>query len=273
MEFPTYNSGIEELEKIESILDKFCPEKPNLLSRQIGIYKIFKNILSNLKFLNHINNGECATQPFATLSRMIIDNYSILYLISTYSSIKERDLRYYLYLMDSLEGRINLIEGFSKTVQNNSLIKDFQPSKHVIDHDKRAIKNLMAKIKTDQLDEIVSVRVIDKRNWKFDNDNHKQKERLSWEDLYIIARIPKRFSKIVQNHYSTYTHGLGMTILYEPRNESFVESTFLLLSLLNLNIARILIDEFNLKPDKMDIDPQFVKFVNHQWENYQKWDN
>lgn len=272
MEFPTYQSGVAELEKIESILDKKCPENVTILNRQIGIYKVFKNVLSNLKFLKRINAEKCATQPFATLSRMIIDNYAVFYLISTYSSIREQELRYYLYIMDSLEGRIKSIQDLNKAVQNNSLIKNFQESKEIIRHDKRAIKNLMARINADQLDKMVSARVIDRRNWKFTNGDPKQKERLSWEELYNIARIPKRFSKLIQTHYSTYTHGLGMTILYESRNESFIESTFLLLNLLNLNLARILINEFNLQPDKMDMDPQFIGLINHQWENYQKWD-
>ena len=269
MEFPSYESSLKELEKVELILDRNYPANASILNRGIGIFKIFKNILSNLNLLKDINSKKCATQPFATLSRMIIDNYSILYLISTNSSLKEQELRYYLYLIDSLEGRISSIADFSEQVQNNSLIKDFQQSEDIIEHDKRAIKNLMNRIKTEKLDEMVSSKTIDKKNWKFTIEN--KKDRLSWEDLYNIARIPEKFSKIIQNHYSTYTHGLGMTILYESRNESFIESTFLLLTILNLNITRILINEYNFEPKKIDLDPKFVNFVNHQWENFEKW--
>lgn len=271
MEFPTFNSSIKELEKIENVLDKNYPENSSILNRNIGIYKIFKNLLSNLKLLRDLDSKDCATQPFATLSRMIIDNYSVLFLISKHSDSKEQDLRYYLYLMDSLNGRINSIRNFSDQIQNNSLIKDLKESEATIEHDKRAIKTITKLIEKNKLHKLVSDKVIKDRNWKFTKGVTNKKERLSWEDLYNLARIPKKFSKIIQNHYSTYTHGLGMTILYESRNETFFQSTFLLLSLLNLNITQILIDEYKLQPDKMDLDLEHLIFVRHQWENYEKW--
>lgn len=271
MEFPTFDSSIKELEKIEYILDKNYPQNTSILNRNIGIYKIFKNIISNLRLLKDLDSKECATQPFATLSRMIIDNYSILYLISKHSDSKEQDLRYYLYLMDSLNGRINSITNFSDQVQNNSLIKDFKESKDTIEHDERAINTITKLIEKNKLDELVPKKVIEDRNWKFTTGIKSKKNRLSWIDLYNIARIPNKFSEIIQNHYSTYTHGLGMTILYESRNDTFFKSTFLLLTLLNLNIARILIDEYKLQPGKMNLDPEFLIYVKHQWENYHKW--
>jgi len=269
MEFPSFESSLKELEKIESILDKNYPANASILNRDIGIYKIFKNLLTSLNLLKDINLKNCATQPFATLSRMIIDNYSVLYLIAKNSSIKEQRLRYYLYLIDSLEGRIKSITDFSKDVQNNSLIQDFQQSQDIVEHDERAVRNLLNRINSEKLNELVSSKIIDKRNWKFTCEN--KKERHNWEDLYKIARIPQKFSKIIQNHYSTYTHGLGMTILYEKRNESLIESTMLLLTTINLNIARIILDEYNIIPEKINLDSEFITIVNHQWENVEKW--
>ena len=172
--------------------------------------------------------------------------------------------------MDSFNERISSITNFSNQVQNNSLIKDFKESEATIEHDKRAIKTITKLIEKNKLNELVPNKVIEDRNWKFTKGITSKKNRLSWVDLYNLARIPKKFSELIQNHYSTYTHGLGMTILYESRNETFFKSTFLLLTILNLNITRILIDEYKLQPGKINLNPEILIYVKHQWENYHK---
>ncbi|MDO6814054.1 hypothetical protein [Tenacibaculum soleae] len=199
---------------------------------------------------------------------MIFDNYSVFFILTSYSTKDEQLLRYYLYLMDSLDGRINSITSFSETVKNNKLIESFDESKDIVEHDKKAISQILNKISSENLDNLVSKKTIQKRNWKFTTNS---KERFSWEDLYNISKVPKRFSKIIQNHYSNYTHGLGMTILYEERNNSFIESTLMLLSIIQLNIGKIIIEELNISEEKLQMESEFYLLMNYHWNNSERW--
>lgn len=263
----TFDSCLKELEKIQRNLEKDNSDKSQLLNKKIGVFNIFKNLVSNLKILDKINKENCNTQSFATLSRMIIDNYAGFYLLTAHSDNNERQLRYYLYLMDSLQSRINSISDFSNSLKNNKLVKSFESSNDIILHDKKTITTIIQKIKSEKLDSLVSLKVIDKRNWKYIAGNSK-KERYSWEELYNIAKIPKHFSKMIQNHYSAYAHGLGMTILYSERNETLIESTFLFFALIQLNLAKIIINEFNVDILKINLDNNFIAQMEFHWDNW-----
>ncbi len=266
----TFEISLIELNKIDKYVDNNFPKNSNILDIKIGIYKIFKNLVTSLNTLDKLHKQNTETQSFATISRMIFDNYSVFYILSSYSTKEEQWLRYCLYLMDSLDGRINSITEFSESTKDNNLMKSLDDSKEIIKHDEKVISRILKFIYSKKLDNIVTEKEIKKRNWKF-TPKLEKKERLSWEDLYNISRIPKRFSKLIQNHYSTYVHGLGMTILYEKRNESFIESTLLLLATIQLNIAKIIITELNLDKRKLKIDSDFSVLMESQWNNSERW--
>jgi len=266
----TFDLSLIELNKIDEYIKVNYTKNSNILNKKVGIYKIFKNLVASLNTLKKLYEQNSETQSLATISRMIFDNYSVFFILSSHSTKEEQLLRYYLYLMDSLDGRINSITAFAESVKNKKLIESFKDSIDIVEHDKKAISRILNEIYSESLNNIVSKKTIEKRNWKFITKPN-SKERLSWEDLYNISKVPKRYSKIVQNHYSNYTHGLGMTILYEERNKSFIESTLLLLATVQLNIAKIIIKELNINEVKLKIDPDFYILMEYQWNNSDRW--
>lgn len=266
----TFELSLIQLNKIAEFININYNIDSNVFNKKVGLYKIFKNLISSLNTLKKLNEQNSETQSFATISRMIFDNYSVFFILSSYSTKDEQLLRYFLYLIDSLEGRINSITAFAETVKNNRLIESFEESKGIIEHDKKAISQILNKIHSENLNNLVSQKTIEKCNWKFTTKPN-SKERLSWEDLYNISKVPKRYSKIIQNHYSTFTHGLGMTILYEQRNKSFIESTLLLLATIQLNIAKIIITELNINEEKLEMEPEFYLLMNYNWNNSERW--
>lgn len=263
----SFDSCLIELQKIEHILDRSINNKSQLLNRKIGVFNIFKNHISNLIILKKLNKENCNTQSFATLSRMIIDNYAGFYLLTAHSDENEKQLRYYLYLMDSLQSRINSISDLENSLKNNKLVESFDSSSDIIIHDKKAITTIIEKIKTEKLDSLASQKIIENKNWKYISGNS-NKERYSWEELYNISKIPEHFSKMIQNHYSTYAHGLGMTILYSERNETLIKSTFLFFALIQLNLAKIIINEFEIDIIKANLDNNFIAQMEFHWDNW-----
>tara|TARA_B100000949_G_scaffold213330_1_gene208124 strand:- start:703 stop:1506 length:804 start_codon:yes stop_codon:yes gene_type:complete len=263
----SFDSCLIELRKIEHLLDRSIDNKSQLLTKKIGVFNIFKNLISNLIILKKLNEENCNTQSFATLSRMIIDNYAGFYLLTAHSDENEKQFRYYLYLMDSLQTRINSISDFANSLKDNKLVKSFDSSNNIIIHDKKTIATIIEKIKKEKLDTLASPKIIENRNWKYISGNSK-KERYSWEELYNIAKIPEHFSKMIQNHYSTYAHGLGMTILYSERNEALINSTFLFFALIQLNLAKIIINEFEIDVLKANLDNNFIAQMEFHWDNW-----
>lgn len=57
----SFDSCLIELRKIENILDRSIDNKSQLLTKKIGVFNIFKNLISNLIILKNLNNENCNT--------------------------------------------------------------------------------------------------------------------------------------------------------------------------------------------------------------------
>src|SRR5690606_18098745 len=123
-------------------------------------------------------------------------------------------LRYYLLMLASLEGRIKTMTEFEESLNNlpAEVIRGNQEFKKL---DENSIHIFLQKIEKENLEKIVDIKHIKKRNWKFPNSIPAgNKISYNWQELYKIAKIPSNFSKAIQQHFSEFTHGLGLTILY-----------------------------------------------------------
>jgi len=115
--FSTYLIYLKELEKIDKTLSDLYGSSNNLYNHKIGVYKIFRALLFNFKFI--YETADISSRQIAiSLARTTIDHYAVLYILSCYSSRNEQALRYYLYLTDSLNSRISTIVDFSSNVTN-----------------------------------------------------------------------------------------------------------------------------------------------------------
>lgn len=225
------------------------------------------SIVKNLTFLRD-NFDTSPFTTFATLSRMIVDHYSAFFLISSFSNNNEQKLRYYLLMLASLEGRIKTMTEFEKSV-NNLPAEVIAGNQEAIKHDENTIQIFLLKIKKESLEEIVDYKHIRKRNWKFPNlIPAGNKNSYNWQELYKIAKIPSNFSKAIQQHFSEFTHGLGLTILYTDNKIESKLSIVALLSIIQSLVGKIIMDEYSMELQELSLNKNFVYNCNLNWEQW-----
>ena len=79
--FKSFEICLLELEKINEKLSEFYLESNNLYNHKIGVFKIFRKLIINLRFV--YDTAEISSQQITlSLGRMIIDHYSILFFLS-----------------------------------------------------------------------------------------------------------------------------------------------------------------------------------------------
>ena len=262
-----YDFYFVELEKILNHLNPVFGESNNLFEKRIGIFHVFKSIMKNFKFLR-INYVESPFSAFATLSRMIIDHYAAFFLISSFSNKDEQKIRYYLFIIASLEGRVKTMSDFEKSVSN--LPSEISSQNQMfIELDQNAIKRFILQLETEQLKTIIEEKHIKNRNWRFPSEVPAgNKNTYSWQELYKIAKIPDNFSKAIQKHFSEFTHGLGLSILYTENKIESKQSIVALLCMLESLIGQIIINEFPKELEDLDLDKNFIFCCNYNWENW-----
>lgn len=256
-----------ELEKILNHLHPVYGTSYNLFEKKIGVFHVFKSLHKNLKFLNSTRDN-CPFTSFATIARMIIDHYSVFFLISSSSSEEVQKLRYYLLMMASLEGRSKTISEFEKSLSNLS-IEISIANQEVIKEDENSVQVFMQKIKKENLKRLTSESNINKRNWKFPSERKAGNNNFyNWQELYQIAKIPDNFSKSIQQHFSDFTHGLGLTVLYTEEKLDSKLSIIAILSIIQSLIGKIMINEFSNELENIELNDQFVYNCNYNWENW-----
>lgn len=259
-----------ELEKIDEKLSSLYLQSNNLYNHKIGVYKIFRKLLNNCRFI--YETAEISSQQIVmSLARMTIDHYSVLYLLSCYSSRKEQKLRYYLYLLDSFNNRISTITNFS-TNFNNMNPDVLEENKRSNLHDKSVIDKIFQLIKEEGLGLNIADSIIENNNWKFQSDHPAQnKKTYTWQELYNIARIPPHFSKAIQNHFSSFTHGLGMTILYSEDNPKSTLYVYEFIALLQTLIGKMMILNYSKELKDIEFRRDFLDLGEERWENWDKY--
>lgn len=257
-----------ELEKIVNYLNSTLGNDKNLFEKRIAIFHVFKSIVKNLKFLR-TNYEESPFATFASLSRMIVDHYSGFFLLSTYSNLDEQKLRFYLFMIASLEGRAKTMSEFETSVINNLPQEVILGNKKAIKHDENAAQKFIKKIEVENLSNITKEIHIKNRNWKFPSDvPAKNNTFYNWQELYKIAKIPSHFAKAIQQHFSEFTHGLGLTILYTEEKLDSKMSIIAILSIIQSLIGKIISNEFSEELKDLNLNPNFIFNCNYNWENW-----
>lgn len=237
----------------------------NLFDRRIGVFHQFRSIVTNLNFLSETNESSSFT-TFATLSRMIIDNYATFFLVTSYNTNEEQELRYALCFIDSLKSRIKTTTEFASAQKN--LPKDIiEINKKAIENDRIAIERFSSNIYSKKLNTLVNDKIIEKANWKFQSSMiAKNGHSYSWEEMYQIAKIPKHFSSAIQNHFSQFTHGLALSVLYNNGNKDSKESILAILNMIQMLIGKIMIERYSEDLKNSRIDKEFIEVCNLTWK-------
>jgi hypothetical protein len=264
---------LNELTKVLNSLKKLdLIESHN--NRKIGMYKFLKNFSSSFSILYEISKTNSISSLF-TINRMIIDNYAIFYLLLLHSSEEEKNIRYYLFLMDGIKTRSNLVTNFLSNTQEVIKQMTENNTQLVADSDKEILMILRTFIDKNNINGIVSNEIIDQNNWKFKDPSSKKNKRensFNWVDLYNIAKIPNHYSIAFQNYYSSYVHGLGMSILNQPKSNSELIPSLVLsvTSIIQSMLIKIISLEYNDYVKTNDMDSKFLDKMNHHWENWNK---
>jgi hypothetical protein len=262
-----YDFYLNELKKIVEHLKPLFGSSNKLYVKRIGQIHFLKSIVKNLIFLR-ANYNQSPFTAFVTLSRMIVDHYSAFFLIASFSNENEQKLRYYLIMIASLEGRIKTMSEFEKSLNNlpSEVIKGNQEA---IKNDLIAVEIFSQRIIKENLNEIVDDKHIRKRNWKFPNlIPAENKNFYNWQELYNIAKIPSHFSKAIQQHFSEFTHGLGLTILYTDNKLDSKLSIIAILCLIQSLIGKVILDEYKTELKSLNLDEKFIYNCNYNWENW-----
>lgn len=263
-----YNFYFKELEKIREHLNPKYGTSKNLFDFKIGVFHLFSSITKSLKFFG--DNNEVSPFPvFATIARMLVDNYSVFYLLASYDTNEIQKLRYYLYMMASLDGRVQTASNFAKATKNLPP-EVLLGNEILIEHDKISIEKFKEKIIYENLQNITSESILKKMNWKFPSDRPAgNKNFYNWQELYQISRIPNHFSKAIQQHFSEFTHGLGLSMLYSNEKTESKQSVIGILSIIQSLIGKIVMEIFNEDLSDLEIDKNFIFNCDYNWNNWQ----
>ncbi len=246
----------------------------SLSSRKVGMYKLIRKLLPCLDVLHKVSySGSLAS--FLTLTRMIIDNYAAFYLLTSHSTEQERNLRYYLYLIDGVTTRSNNLKDFHSNVSKNIYEETHQNIQAILGSDSKSVSQLRKYITIHNFDGYISETIIEQNNWKFvhpKSDKNKNGNQHSSIDLYKIAKIPTHYSNAFQKYYSSYVHGLGLTLFtYSDGDElPMICSSLSIIEIIQSLIAKILLEEYKEKLNNINLNQDFITYMNHHWDNWNK---
>lgn len=239
-------------------------------SRKVGMHKFIKNLLPSFDTLSSLSESD-SVSSFLTINRMIIDNYSIYYLLTSHSTIQERNIRYYLYLIDGIKTRTKVVKDFQSKMSKNIADMSNDERESVFAADVKSIQQLEELLNKENTGNFVSSKIIESSNWKFiDSKSNKsfKKNSYSWIKLYNLARIPEKYSHSFQNYHSSFVHGLGITLMSNTKYDKMpiVCSSLYLTSIIQTLIIKILLTEYENELKLMEINSDFKKVIESNWE-------
>ncbi len=262
-----------EIERVFQTLS-FYENEISYRNKKVGIYRHVKKLIPCFDDFFKTNESN-SVQSMVTLQRMIVDNYSILYLLTNYSTEEEQLLRYYLFLLDSMQSRQNLIDHFTSNMKYDQPEELFQNAEKTKISDNETAEELLKIIKQENLDSDTEISIIKTANWKFKDKKKKNQKanKYNWKELYSIARIPNHYAYSIQNYYSSFSHGLGVSLLAKNDETSYpLRITNLYLSSIILSmIIKILLNEYHEETKTLKINQYVIKFMNSNWNNWNKY--
>jgi hypothetical protein len=239
-------------------------------SREVGIYKHVKKLLPCFDLLYEISSTS-SIQSLKTMERMIVDNYAILFLLSSHSTEQEKNLRYYLYLLDAVKSRTNIINSFSTQIPDEIPQEIMSNAKSAKDADQETYNDIKELIKDVKLDSLVNENIIEQCNWKY-KDGKKSNGRncYSWVELYQIAKIPKRHAQVLQDYHSSYVHGLGISLMIGDDDNllPIIKSTLDFCSVLQTMIIKIIMTSFFKETRDIELPESMSIFMNKNWDDW-----
>lgn len=259
-----------EIERVFQCLKDY-ESNSSFESKKVGIYKYLKKLIPCFDILFEVSKLN-STQSLITQLRMIVDNYVILYLFTNFSSKEEQLLRYYLFLLDATSSRPKIINNFASNIKHQIPDEAYENANIAVASDNKTTVDLIKLINERQLDAIANKEIISSSNWKFKDKNEKNqnKNRYIWTELYTIAKIPNHHAQILQNYFSSFVHGLGLSLNIKADEEDL---TFVILSLdysviLMSLIIKIIITEFDEETKNLNLHPMILKIINQNWNNW-----
>jgi hypothetical protein len=256
----TFNCLIEKYDSIKTFEVK-----------KVGIYYLLKKLVPCFTVLDDVSKSN-SVQSIITLERMILDNYTVLFFLTNFESKKNQDLRYYLFLLDAVETRYKIIDEF--LINNPTAFPEFviDQKNNTVLEDKKTRAHLLQIIKTQNLDAIVNKEIIIKSNWKFKDPNsvNKKYNSYKWQELYEIAKIPKRHAIMLQDYNSSYVHGLGLSLMIDDDFGAYLKvmKSLDFGSIIQSMIVKIILGEFPTETKKISLPNNYIKFMNENWSNW-----
>lgn len=275
-DFVCFNAAKEEFQTIKKeLVDIICSlndyDREKELSKNVIIYRLIKSMIELLEVLYKISDFKSIRSQL-TIQRTIVNYYSILYLLTSYNSKEEQNLRYYLFLLDTFKSRKkNLLKIKKETPE-----KRLRDLKQKVDElelgDEKSYQDVLIAINEKKLNSIVTKDIITWNNWKFKNPNLKnqRENKFSWKELAEISKIPGRFATFYQDYASEFIHGTGSSIIIEDNEkntEQTINSTMELSSVLMCLIIKIILNEFAEEVKFAEINSIIKEKCNYLWNN------
>ena len=124
----------EELVKVFKCLNIYNNEEE--ISKNVITHRLIKSIIELLEVL--FKNSEFKSiRSQLTIQRTIVNYYSILYLLTSFNSKEEQNLRYYLFLLDTFKSRIDKLSKIKKETPEEILIELKQNVNELEEGDKK----------------------------------------------------------------------------------------------------------------------------------------
>jgi hypothetical protein len=218
--------------------------------KRVGVFYHSLKMYYCIEDLITLSENKGSVQSLVTLNRMIVDNYAVLYLLTSHSTPEEQLLRYYLYLFDALKTRSKSLSDFFESCSVLPPESIYNNVMSALEQDSKDMIQIIEMLKKDGIYDMVDPITIEKLNWKFKEHFPKKKRyknQYSWSELYQVARIPENFSKLIQNYHSQYVHGLGISLMQKPNDDciSIVTSIFDTTNAIIWNTLTILLNTYS----------------------------
>lgn len=193
-----------ELDYISNELQKIY-KSPYISDLNSYILFAIRKMLDSWQSIHLLCEDRIDVSSLVTLSRMIVDNYTILHFIHINSkTIEERELRHYLYVLDGVENRIKELRKFPSLtfdlnyIEQTEIDQLAQQIETTMQSDLKAKDQLLKKIRNNPLCNVDMENIIQRRNWKYKKLNNTIKgNRFSWLELYQQAGIKNSVSQLV----------------------------------------------------------------------------
>lgn len=181
---------------------------------------IIQKLLDVWQSIHLLSNETNDTSSLVSLTRMVADNYAVFcHIHINPTSIHERELRHYLYILDGLKERSKGLANFHKSEFDPNYVeqKEVDQLKYkiesVIESDKTTRNILLKRIHRSPLYAIeIEKSIITLCNWRYKRlDATTKDNRYSWEKLYQRAGIKETVSQFISGYMSEFVHGLCLS--------------------------------------------------------------